>query len=187
LRLAAVVVLARGGARHRIELALRDVGRSAMIGTMATAILQGVLATVGYSVSGLPHAVTFGICTAIASFVPVVGTALVWAPVSLYLASQGQISHAVLQGTWGLLLVVGVGDYVVRPRLVGRHGKSQPLLMLVAALGGIQIFGLAGIVVGPVLMSLFLAILTIYEREMNPGDPSGRLAVSAPPVGSSEQ
>ena len=66
-----------------------------------------------------------------------------------------------------MILITGFGEYVLRPRLVGGgKGKGQPLLMLVAALGGIQLFGLPGIVVGPVLMSLFLAILRIYEREM---------------------
>jgi predicted PurR-regulated permease PerM len=160
--------------RHTRALVLefRDIGRSAMVGTMATAIVQGVLASIGYSISGLPHAITWGLCTAVASFFPVVGTALVWVPVSLYFASKGDISHAALQAAWGFLLVIGMGDYVLRPRLVGRNGKRHPLLILVAALGGIQVFGLAGFVVGPVMMSLFLAILTIYEREVDSSERS---------------
>jgi predicted PurR-regulated permease PerM len=155
--------------RHTRALVLefRDIGRSALIGTMATAIVQGVLASIGYSISGLPHAVTWGICTAVASFFPVAGTALIWVPVSLYYGSRGEILHAALQAAWGMVLVIGVGDYVLRPWLVGRNGKGQPLLILVAALGGIHVFGLAGIIVGPVMMSLFLAILTIYEREVD--------------------
>lgn len=148
-----------------LVLEFRDIGRSAIVGTMATAIFQGVVASIGFTISDLPHAVTWGLFTALASFFPVLGTAIVWVPVCLYFLSRGQISHAVLQAIWGLFLVVGIGDYVLRPRLVGRKGKGHPLLMLVAALGGIQVFGLAGIVVGPVTMSLFLAILTIYERE----------------------
>lgn len=149
-----------------LVLEFRDIGRSAIVGTMATALFQGVVASIGYTISDLPHAVTWGLFTAAASFFPVLGTAIVWVPVCLYYISKGQISHAVLQAIWGLVLVVGLGDYVLRPRLVGRKGKGHPLLMLVAALGGIQVFGLAGIVVGPVTMSLFLAILTIYEREI---------------------
>jgi predicted PurR-regulated permease PerM len=169
-----------------LVLEFREIGRSALVGTMVTAIFQGVLASIGFVISDLPHAVTFGLCTAIASFVPVVGTALVWVPVALYFVSTGQVSHAALQAAWGLLLVVGVGDYVLRPRLVGRNGKGQPLLMLVAALGGIQIFGLAGIVVGPVLMSLFLAILTIYERETEPAERSEPRTVPTTPYVSSK-
>jgi predicted PurR-regulated permease PerM len=153
-----------------LVLEFRDIGRSAIVGTMATAIFQGVVASIAYTVSGLPHAVTWGLCTGVASFFPVVGTALIWVPVSLYFLSKGQIAHGALQAILGLVLVNGIGEYVLRPRLVGRKGKSHPLLMLVAALGGIQVFGLAGIVVGPVTMSLFLAILTIYEREMKSPD-----------------
>jgi len=160
--------------RHTRALVLefRDIGRSALIGTMATALVQGVLASIGYTISGLPHAITWGLCTAGASFLPVAGTAVVWVPVSLYYASRGEISQAALQAVWGMVLVIGIGDYVLRPWLVGRNGKGQPLLILVAALGGIQVFGLAGIIVGPVMMSLFLAILTIYEREMDSAERS---------------
>jgi len=153
--------------RHTRALVLefRDVGRSALIGTMVTALFQGLLGSIGYGLGGVPHAILWGLFTAIGSFLPVVGTAVVWAPMALYYLGNGQYGLAMLEGAWGLFLIVGLGEYVVRPWLVGQRGKAQPLLMLVAALGGIQVFGLAGIVVGPVLMSLFLAILRIYERE----------------------
>jgi predicted PurR-regulated permease PerM len=157
--------------RHTRALVLefRDVGRSALIGTMATALMQGAVATIGYALAGLSHPVLWGLLTAVASFIPVVGTAVIWAPVSLHYLAAGDFALAALETSWGLLLVVGVGEYVIRPWLVGRRGKGPPLLMLVAAIGGIQVFGLAGIVVGPVLMSLFLAILRIYERENSDG------------------
>src|SRR6185369_2736594 len=113
-----------------LVLEFRDIGRSAIVGTMATAVFQGVVASIGYSISGLPHAVTWGLFTGLASFFPVLGTAIIWAPVSLYFVSRGEISHAVFQAVWGLLLVVGIGDYMLRPRLVGRKGKGHPLLML---------------------------------------------------------
>src|SRR6185503_20126370 len=83
---------------------------------------------------------------------------------------------------WGFFLITGFGEYWLRPRLVGGRNKGQPLLMLVAALGGIQLFGLPGIVAGPVMMSLFLAILRIYEREVDlfqAGAPE-RLSAPAP-------
>ena len=64
---------------------------------------------------------------------------------------------------WALLAVIGVADYVVRPRLVGK--SEHPLLTLLALLGGLEVFGLPGLIVGPIVMSLFLATLRIYERE----------------------
>ena len=155
--------------RHTRALVLefRDVGRSALFGLIATAAVQAVLATIGYAIFGLPRAVSWGIFTGLASFIPVVATALVWVPVSIYLVLQGSIVSGVLLALWGVILITGFGEYVLRPRLMGGRGNGQPLLMLVAALGGIQLFGLPGIVAGPVMMSLFLAIFRIYEREMD--------------------
>jgi predicted PurR-regulated permease PerM len=153
--------------RHTRALILefRDVGRSAFIGTLATAIVQGVFAGIGFAIAGVPHPVTWGIVTALASFIPVVGTGLVWVPVGLYLIYIGKPWWGVFVFAWGALIVMAVSDYVVRPRLVGSKGQGHPLLMLIALLGGIEVFGLGGLIVGPVLMSLFLAIVRIYERE----------------------
>lgn len=151
----------------------RDVGRGAFIGGIATAVVQGVFAGVGFAAAGVPHAATWGVLTAIGSFVPVVGTALVWGPVGLYLVAVGSVGSGAFVLAWGVLVVMGVADYIVRPRLVGRHGAEQPFLMLIALLGGIEIFGLAGLIVGPVLMSLFQAILRIYEREVSGEGPEG--------------
>jgi predicted PurR-regulated permease PerM len=153
--------------RHTRALVLefRDVGRSALIGTIATAAVQGALAGVGFALAGVPQAITWGIITALASFVPVVGTMLVWGPIAAWLLVKGHVGSAVFLASFGFIVVVGFSDYVARPRFVGAGREGHPLLVLVALLGGIEVFGLAGVLVGPVLMSLFLAILRIYERE----------------------
>lgn len=154
--------------RHTRALIIefRDVGRSALIGTVLTAFVQGLTAGVGYAICGVPRAITWGVVTALASLIPAVGTALVWIPIGLYLAFTGHSGLAAVELIWGMVVVVGVSDYVIRPRLVGGHGQGHPLLMLIALLGGIEVFGLAGLIVGPVIMSLFVAILRIYEREV---------------------
>jgi predicted PurR-regulated permease PerM len=162
----------------------REVGRSALLGLLATAAVQAVVAAIGYAIFGLPRAIAWGILTGLTSFIPVVATATVWVPVCIYFFLQGSIVSGALMAAWGLFLITGFGEYVLRPRLVGGQGKGQPLLMLVAALGGIQLFGLPGIVVGPVLMSLFLAILRIYEREVDlvhAGAPERLSVPSGPP------
>jgi predicted PurR-regulated permease PerM len=163
----------------------REVGRSALLGLIATAAVQAVLATIAYAILGLPRAVFFGLLTGVASFIPLLATATVWVPVSIYLFLQGTIFSGLFMAAWGVILITGFGEYVLRPRLVGGQGKGQPLLMLVAALGGIQLFGLPGLVVGPVLMSLFLAILRIYEREVDlvqAGAPERLSVPSGPPA-----
>lgn len=155
--------------RHTRALMLefRDVGRSSFVGTIATAIVQGTLGGIGFAIAGVSNPVTLAILTALASFLPLVGTALVWGGVAIYLIATGKILAAVFVLFWGLVVVMALSDYVIRPRLVGGKGHGHPLLMLVALLGGIEVFGLAGLIVAPILMSLFLAALRIYEREID--------------------
>ncbi len=154
--------------RHTRALILefRDVGRSSFVGTIATALVQGVLAGIGFGIVGVPNAITFALLTAFASFVPLIGTAIIWGPVAIYLAATDHVLGGVFILVWGLVVVMALADYVIRPRLVGSKGGGHPLLMLIALLGGIEVFGLAGLFVGPILMSLFLATLRIYEREI---------------------
>jgi len=154
--------------RHTRALVLefRDVGRAAMIGTLATALIQGVLGWIGYGIVKLPQAFLWGMVTALASFLPVLGTFLVWLPIGLWLMATGRPLSGAFILVWGFFVVVGLVDYVVRPRMVRGHGSTNPLLMLVALLGGLEVFGLAGLIVGPIVISLFLAILRIYEREL---------------------
>jgi predicted PurR-regulated permease PerM len=158
--------------RHTRALILefRDVGRSAFIGTIATAAVQGVIGGVGYAVAGVPQPITWGVLTALGSFIPVIGTAIVYVPIGVFLIATGHPVWGVFVLIWGALVIMAFSDYVVRPRLVGTHGGGHPLLMLIALLGGIEVFGLAGLIVGPVLMALFLAVTRIYEREVGADD-----------------
>jgi predicted PurR-regulated permease PerM len=153
--------------RHTRALILefRDVSRSALVGTIATAVIQGMLAAVGYAIAGVPAPLTWGLFTAMASLLPVVGTFLVWVPIAGYEIWSDRVAWAVFILLWGLLVVSIATDYVIRPRLVGKKGHSHPLLMMVSLIGGIEVMGLAGIIMAPILMSLFLAVLKIYERE----------------------
>jgi hypothetical protein len=81
---------------------------------------------------------------------------------------------------WSLIVVMAANDYYVKPRLIGRGGDSHPLLMLVALIGGLSVFGIAGLIVGPVIMSLFVATARILEREREE-DPLVSVSTSPPP------
>jgi predicted PurR-regulated permease PerM len=115
--------------------------------------------------AGAPQALAWGVLTIVASVVPVLGPSLVWAPVAAFFLLQGRPGAAGFVVVWGLLVVMALSDYVIRPRLVGNSYQGHPLLTLLGLLGGLAIFGLAGLVVGPVIMSLFVAIFRICERE----------------------
>jgi predicted PurR-regulated permease PerM len=151
----------------------REVGRTAFLGTLATAAIQGVIAGVGYALFGVPEPVTWGVVTALASFLPVIGTGLVWGSISAWLLVEGHPVLAVLLAAWGFVVVTSLVDYVIRPRIVGSYGHGHPLLTLIALLGGIEVFGLVGLVIAPILMSVFVAAFRIYEREVRAGAVPG--------------
>lgn len=143
----------------------RRVGRSVLLGTVLTGLAQGVLAGIGYYVTRVPEAAFLGALTAVASLLPAVGTLFVWVPAGIYLLLTGHGGLAVAQLIYGAAVVVGVSDYVLRPMLVGGRSEAPPLLTFIALFGGLEAFGLVGLIFGPVLMALALALLRLYERE----------------------
>lgn len=143
----------------------RRVGRATLLGTLVTGLAQGVLATVGFWVSGVPDPIFYGAATAVASLVPAIGTLLVWVPVGVVMILTGHPIGGTVVLTWGALVVVGVSDYVIRPRLIGTDSELPPLVTFAALFGGVEVFGLRGLIVGPLVMSLAIAVLRIYANE----------------------
>ena len=142
----------------------RTVGRTTLSGTVVTGLVQGTLAGLGYWMTGVPRPLFLGVATALASLVPAVGTLLVWVPAGLYLVTVGAVAPAILEFAWGALVVVGFSDYVIRPRLVGEEG-TPPILTFLALFGGLEVLGLPGLIAGPVIMALAVAVLRLYARE----------------------
>ncbi len=143
----------------------RRVGKTTLFGTIATGVIQGGLATLGYLFTGVDDPLFFGVATAVASLVPAVGTLLVWVPVGVVMILQDRPIAGIIELIWGGLVVVGVSDYVVRPRLIGSESELPSLLTFAALFGGVEVFGLKGLIVGPVVMSLAFAVLRLYSRE----------------------
>lgn len=138
--------------------------RATLLGTVVTGIAQGVFATIGFWMCGAPEPVFFGIATAVASLIPGLGTLLVWVPVGIFLMVTGHAAVGITELVWGAATVVGISDYVIRPRLVGDEAIPT-LITFIALFGGVEVLGLKGLVVGPVVMSVAVAILRIYTRE----------------------
>ncbi|MDP9066153.1 MAG: AI-2E family transporter [Pseudomonadota bacterium] len=144
----------------------RRVGRTTVFGTIVTGLSQGLLATLGFLISGVPQPIFFGIATALASLIPAVGTLLVWIPAGLYLLASGHSTRGIIELAWGALIVVGFSDYVIRPRLVGDDAVPT-MLVFIALFGGIEAFGLPGLIIGPVLMAMSIAALRLYAHDEN--------------------
>jgi predicted PurR-regulated permease PerM len=143
----------------------RRVGRTTLLGAVGTGVVQGVLATLGFWITGVPEPLFFGAAAAVVSLVPPVGATLVWGPAGVILILVGHPVRGILELVWGTVLVSLVPEYVVRPRLVGAGGRLPALVTFAALLGGVQVFGLKGLIVGPVVMALAIAVLRLYASE----------------------
>lgn len=152
---------------HALLDQFRRVGRQVLRGTVVTGLVQGLLAAVGYAIMGVPDPAFFGALTAVASLVPAVGTLLVWVPIGLYLMATGHPGAGIGEMIYGALFVGIVPDYIIRPRLVGSENADPAVLTFVSLFGGVEVFGLIGLVLGPVIVTLSIAILRTYDAELH--------------------
>jgi predicted PurR-regulated permease PerM len=133
-----------------------------LYGSLAVGAAQGTLTGLAFWILGLSAPVLWALATALASLVPVVGSALVWAPASLVLIMTGHWMKAILLLVWGAA-VVGQIDVLVRPLVVGAHVKVHTLLVFFALLGGAKAFGIIGIFVGPIILSSTLVLIDMLR------------------------
>jgi predicted PurR-regulated permease PerM len=138
-----------------------SVSRATLKGTFVIGVVQGTLAGLAFAVAGINGALFWGTIMAVLSIIPGVGTALVWVPAVVFLFAAGNTVAAVLLALWCAILVGSV-DNVLRPWLVGKDTKMPDLLILLGTLGGLVLFGAAGIIIGPVVAALFVTVWEIY-------------------------
>lgn len=160
-------------ARARSEALLtriRDVIHGGVYGVVVIALIQGVLCGGMFFVLGIPSAVLWGMVTVLTSVLPLVGAAAVWVPGALYLASSGSWTGAVVLLVWGTVVISGVDNFL-RPKLVGGRVGLNELVMFFALLGGLQAFGVLGIVLGPVVFAVAASIVDVLS-ERTPTGPA---------------
>ena len=134
-----------------------------LYGSLAVGLAQGTLTGLAFWALGLSAPVLWALVTALASMVPILGSALVWAPAALVLIMTGHWVKALVLFVWGAA-IVGQVDVLVRPWVVGAHVKVHTLLVFFALLGGAKAFGILGIFVGPIVLSFALAVFDLLKR-----------------------
>lgn len=144
-----------------------DVGRyldAVVFGQVATALVQGALAGLGFWALGVPSPVLLGFLSAVLSILPGIGPFLVWIPAALFLFATGAVVRGTLLVIWGGG-IVSTSDHLIRSKVISAKGGMHPSLALVGVIGGLIAFGLMGFVVGPVLLALFVTLLGLYIEE----------------------
>jgi predicted PurR-regulated permease PerM len=138
-----------------------SVTRATLKGTAVIGIIQGVLGGAAFAVVGIHSAVFWGAIMAVLSFIPGIGSALVWGPAVIILAATGHLAKAIGLGVF-CAAVVGSIDNLLRPILVGRDTQMHELMILFGTLGGIIMFGVVGVIIGPIIAALFVTVWDIY-------------------------
>jgi len=148
-----------------------DIIHATIYGAIVVSIIQGLVAGIGYFIFGISSPIILGLLTTVAAFIPFLGAALVWLPVSISLLINGIIaddSNMMLKAGGLVLygaLVVSTIDNFLRPKIIGDRARVHPLLILLGVFGGLALFGFVGIMIGPLLLTLFIASLKIYQQE----------------------
>jgi predicted PurR-regulated permease PerM len=161
---------------------IRMMTHATIYGTVVTALIQGTLGGVMFAVLGIPGAFLWGVVMALLSLIPSAGSFFIWIPAAIVLAMQGDWWKAVVLAGWGTL-VVGTIDNVLYPWLVGHETRLHTLVVFIAVVGGLLVFGAAGIVLGPVAAAATIALLDILQNRSGSDSGSTRGATRRPSAG----
>ncbi|CZF79218.1 AI-2E family transporter [Grimontia marina] len=141
------------------------VAKSAVLGSFLTALAQGIVGGFAMWLAGFAG-LFWGTMMAFASFIPVVGTALIWLPAAGYLLLIGQWEWAAFLAGWGVI-IVGSVDNILRPLLMQGNSGMNTLLIFFSLIGGLHVYGLMGLIYGPIIFSLTLVLFRMYETEFH--------------------
>ena len=138
-----------------------DTIHAIVYGTFAIAVVQGCLGGLMFWWLGLPAPLLWGLVMSLLAVVPMLGTSVIWAPAALFLALEGDLGSALILALWGML-VVGTIDNLLRPIFVGNRLKLHTILAFMSIVGGLLLFGPAGLILGPVILTVTIALLEIW-------------------------
>ena len=149
----------------RLFSRINDTIHATVYGTLAVSAMQGILGGLMFWWLGLAAPLLWGLVMALLAVVPMLGAFIVWVPAAIFLALEGSWGKALILTAWGVL-VVGTVDNLMRPILVGNRLKLHTVLAFMSVVGGLILFGPAGLILGPVTLSVTLVLLEIWRSRM---------------------
>lgn len=158
-------------AADRIFTRAADAIHSTVYGTFVTAAIQGASGGLIFWALGLPAPVLWGVVMTLLGILPFVGAFIVWVPAALYLASEGQWWQAIVLTAWGLLMA-GPGCNYIYAVFAGKRLKLHPVPTLLAFIGGLAVFGVSGMILGPCVLAITLALIDVWRNRTADGTPT---------------
>ncbi len=142
---------------------------ASVMSTVAGSLVQGLLGGLAFAAAGITAPIFWGVMIAFVSLVPALGSALIWVPAAITLMATGHITHGIILLIFYGLVIAGV-DYVLRPWLISGRSQMGELVIFISVLGGVKVFGLLGIVLGPIIVALMASLLDLYAPPSRHGN-----------------
>ncbi len=150
--------------KEDIAKKFNDTVYATLYGVVLTAIIQGVIGMIGLWIFGVSNIFLWGFIMVILAMIPFVGAAFIWFPAAVIKLAAGDITNGVGLLLYGVLIVSTI-DNIIRPKIIGSRAKIHPGLVLLGVLGGLKLFGLMGLIVGPLVLSIMTVFFDIYMSE----------------------
>jgi predicted PurR-regulated permease PerM len=148
--------------KEKLAGQIKDMIVSTVYGGVIVAILQGLLGGIAYSVIGIEAPVMWGIAMSIMSFVPLLGTFIIWGPTAVYLVIAGYYAQGIGLFLFGVF-VISMVDNILKPLIIGSRTKMPTIIILFSVLGGIKFFGMIGLIMGPLITAIFISVIEIFR------------------------
>jgi len=140
--------------------------RANAIGIPLLALIQGLVGALGYAIFGVGEFALWGFLTGVASLIPIIGTGLIWVPLTVYLFAIDHVWQGVGLAIYSLVVLTNI-DYVARITVLRRIGNVHPIITIFGVIVGLSMFGFLGLVFGPLLITYFIVLIRIYRNEFN--------------------
>ncbi len=141
----------------------KDITNSVIFGQIIIGLAQGILAGIGFFIFGVPHALVLTLLAILFSIIPVLGAFFVWIPASVYLFLQGNIPFATIYIIYNVILVSNIDNFL-RIYIVAKKTNLSQVIVLIGMVGGLFIFGILGLILGPLLLAYFITLLQAYKN-----------------------
>jgi predicted PurR-regulated permease PerM len=157
------------GHREQLITQSRDLIFASVTSSLIVAVVQGFLGAVAFAALGLASPIFWGVVMAFFSLLPLVGAWVVWVPAALWLMVNGQMARGIILVVLGAILI-GTVDNFLRPYLISGRARLSGLLVFISVLGGIGVFGMLGVILGPIVVATGASILDVYTKRPKPGE-----------------
>ena len=142
----------------------REMGRAVIIGNGLSGVIQGIIGGFGFFIFGLGSPFLWGTVIGFMAFLPIIGASIIFIPTTIIILIQGKTGIAISYFIYNLIYS-SIIEYLVKPRLIGKSMSMNPILVFLGILGGLKLFGILGIIYGPLIMTIFFTLAEIYRLE----------------------